>query len=136
MALILPSPGNFVALAGKEQVMLTWQAPVVSGEPPATNYRIYRSLSSGAETYLTTVNTTTFTDTSVTSGQTYFYKTSAVNIVGEGLLSNEVNATPFTNPSAPRNLQALALNVQVLLTWQIPASNGGSAITGYKICID
>src|SRR3989440_11876818 len=36
-------------------------------------------------------------------------------------------------PSAPTNLVATAGNAQVGLTWQAPGSNGGSAITNYKI---
>ncbi len=51
-------------------------------------------------------NITTFNDTSVTPGITYYYKVSAVNSYGEGPLSNEAFATPFTVPSAPMNLAA------------------------------
>src|SRR2546421_9103195 len=36
-------------------------------------------------------------------------------------------------PYAPTNLVATAGNAQVGLTWQAPGSNGGSAITNYKI---
>jgi len=36
-------------------------------------------------------------------------------------------------PSAPSGLAAAAGNAQVVLTWQAPASNGGSAITSYKV---
>src|SRR3989475_9719490 len=38
-----------------------------------------------------------------------------------------------TVPSAPQNLQAAGGNARVTLSWQAPASNGGSAITYYKI---
>src|SRR5207245_8812275 len=64
-----------------------------------------------------------------------------VNSVGEGPRSNEASATPSapppppppTPPSAPTNLVATAGNAQVGLTWQAPASNGGSPITNYEI---
>src|SRR2546427_4741937 len=36
-------------------------------------------------------------------------------------------------PSAPQNLLATGGNAKVTLSWQAPASNGGSAITYYKI---
>ena len=39
-----------------------------------------------------------------------------------------------TAPSAPRNLNATAVgDNRINLTWDAPSSNGGSAITGYKI---
>src|SRR2546428_12161292 len=38
-----------------------------------------------------------------------------------------------TPPSAPQNLQATGGNARVTLSWQVPSSNGGSAITYYKI---
>jgi hypothetical protein len=38
-------------------------------------------------------NVTSYTDTSVTNGATYYYKVSAVNAVGESALSNELSAT-------------------------------------------
>src|SRR3989442_13939118 len=36
-------------------------------------------------------------------------------------------------PSDPQNLQATGGNARVALSWQAPSSNGGSAITYYKI---
>lgn len=40
---------------------------------------------------------------------------------------------PNTAPSAPQTLTSIARDNSVSLTWLAPSSNGGSAITGYKI---
>jgi len=123
------APQNLVATAGNQQVLLSWQAPADNGGSPITNYKIYRN-----GTLLATIGTnTSYVDYNVVNGVTYTYKVSAVNSVGEGPFSNEVSATPCSAPSAPQNLVATAGNQQVLLSWQAPADNGGSPITGYKV---
>src|SRR5205807_1058163 len=136
------APQNLAATGGNAQVTLTWQAPASDGGSPVTNYKIYRGVASGSETLLTTVGAvTSYTDTAVTNGVTYYYQVSALNSVGEGPRSNEASATPNapppppppTPPSAPTNLVATAGNAQVTMTWQAPASNGGSPITNYRI---
>src|SRR5579859_4616883 len=93
-------PQNLTATAGTGQVTLNWQAPASNGGVNITNYRVYRGLSSGSETLLTSGGCSglgavlTCTDTGLTSGQTYYYKVSAVNAIGEGQQSNEASATP------------------------------------------
>jgi len=128
------APQNLVAIAGDGYVSLTWEAPDDNGGLPIVGYNIYRGTSSGNETLLATVgNVLTYNDTGLTNGQTYYYRVSAVNGLGEGELSVEVNATPKTIPSAPQNLVARAGNRYVVLTWEAPADDGGSPIIGYKI---
>src|SRR5207253_850232 len=136
------APQNLAATGGNAQVTLTWQAPASDGGSPITNYKIYRGTSSNGETLLATIgNVLAYTDSAVTNGVPYYYQVSAVNSPGEGAKSNEASATPSapppppppTPPSAPTNLVATAGNAQVGLTWQAPASNGGSPITNYKI---
>ncbi|MCK5547890.1 MAG: fibronectin type III domain-containing protein [Thermoplasmata archaeon] len=95
-------PQNLLAVAGDEQVTLTWTIPNSDGGSPITNYTIYRGMTSGGETLLTTVgNNLAYTDTGLSNGQIYYYKVSAVNSVGEGPKSNETSATPTTVPTDP-----------------------------------
>ena len=42
-------------------------------------------------------------------------------------------ASSFTAPSAPTRANALAEDAQAVVSWTAPASNGGSAITGYTV---
>src|SRR5207249_154710 len=115
------------------QINLSWTAPTNNGGSPITNYKIYRSTSSGTETgYVNLGNVNSYTNTVFTPGVTYFYKVRAVNSVGLSSLSNEASATPPALPSAPQNLQA-AGGKSITISWQPPTSDGGSAITGYKV---
>jgi fibronectin type 3 domain-containing protein len=54
----------------------------------------------------------------------------AWNAVISGLFLGD-GSTPASVPGAPTNLAATRGNAQVALTWQAPASNGGSPITSY-----
>ena len=74
-----------------------------------------------------------FNKSSLPHIDTYFHKITAVNGIGISHQSNEVSATTPTIPSAPQNLQATSSSSSVTLSWQAPASDGGSTITGYKI---
>jgi len=89
------APQNLKATAGDAKVTLSWSAPLSDGGSAVTNYKIYRGTTSGGKTELTTIgNVLTYTDTSVTNGQTYYYQVTAVNSIGESEKSNEAYATP------------------------------------------
>jgi len=117
------APTGLSAVGGSGQVNLAWTA-----SSTATTYNILRGASSGAETLLTpAVASTSYTDSSVTNGTTYFYEVTAVNSGGTSGDSNEASATPaatVTIPSAPTGLSAAAGNAQISLTWT--ASSGAT----------
>lgn len=86
------APQNLTAIAGNQNVSLSWQQPLSDGGSPIINYRIYRN-----GTLLIEVGTnTSLTDTSVINGVVYTYEVSAVNLAGEGNKSAPVTATPTT----------------------------------------
>ena len=74
---------------------LTWTAPASDGGSPITGYQVWRGTTSGTVSLVTPVGlTTTYTDTTVTNGTTYYYRVAAVNAVDTGPGSNERSATP------------------------------------------
>ena len=79
--------------------------------------------------------TTSYTVTGLTNGTRYYFRVLAKNVAGNSAWSNTANAIPRTKPSAPRSLTAAPTNLsgQVRLSWLLPASNGGAAITDYII---
>jgi fibronectin type 3 domain-containing protein len=92
-ATVPPSPpATFTAADGEdEQVTLTWAA--VAG---ASSYNILRGTAPGGP-YVnlhTNFQGTTYVDTNVTNGTTYYYIVRAVNPIGESANSIEVQATP------------------------------------------
>src|SRR2546428_7317178 len=81
--------------AGDAAVTLSWLAPSNDGGSPITAYKVYRGTIAGAETLLVTLaDVRTYFDSGLINGRTYWYQVSAVNAVGDGILSNEVSATP------------------------------------------
>ena len=96
-AVTTPSaPQTLTAVGGDSQVSLSWSAPASNGGSAVTAYKIYRSTVSGSETLLASPagTGTTYTDGTAANGTTYYYKVTAVNAAGEGILSNEASATP------------------------------------------
>ena len=88
-------PQNVQATGGNMQIVLTWQMPASNGGSAITGYNIYRGTSSGGEIFYTNPgNVTTYTDGSLTNGQTYYYVLAAINGVGQGDPAIEVYATP------------------------------------------
>jgi subtilisin family serine protease len=87
------APINLVAASANTQVSLAWDLSV-----GATTYNVKRSVTSGGPytTVASGVTTTTYTDTGLTNGVTFYYVVSGVNSIGESANSAQVSATPST----------------------------------------
>jgi hypothetical protein len=93
-ATTVPAAPVLTPTSGLVSVALSWTVPADGGSP-ISGYRIYRGTTPGGEALLTTVTIgTTYLDTAVTSGVTYYYQVTAVNGDGESVRSVEVSATP------------------------------------------
>ncbi|MEJ0099076.1 MAG: hypothetical protein WDO12_04760 [Pseudomonadota bacterium] len=118
------APASLVATAGNAQVGLSWSA-----SSTATSYAVKRAtISGGPYADLTTATSTSYIDSSVVNGATYFYVVAAINAQGASGMSPSAWATPAAVTTPPvttmpvTSLPAVAAlnNVQV-------AVNGGSA---------
>jgi hypothetical protein len=87
------APTNLAASTASGQVALTWAAST-----GATGYNVYRGTAAGQESTIplnsSTLTGTSYTDTTVTNGTTYYYVVKAVDSAGSSAASNEVTATP------------------------------------------
>ncbi len=125
------APANVSASTGDGQATVSWAAP--SGT--VTGYNLYRATASGGEgntPYKTGLTGTSFGDTGLTDGTTYYYKVAAVNSVGVSSQSAEVSAEPVaagTAPAAPTGLNAAAGDTQAMLTWSAPSG----PVAGYNL---
>ena len=128
----MPGAPTLTATAGNGSVSLTWTAPPRTAAPRhrLQGLPLHRS---GAETLLATLgNVTSYTDTALTNGTTYYYKVSAAQRGRRRRpLQRALRHPAPAAPGAPTAQRATAGNGSVSLSLDAPASNGGSPITGY-----
>jgi PKD repeat protein len=86
------APQLVSAVRASGQVTVSWLEPD-NGGSPITGYRVYRSTTSGAETFLTSVpaTATKYFDNAAPATSNWFYRVTAVNAVAEGPFCREVN---------------------------------------------
>ncbi|HXC75648.1 MAG TPA: GH25 family lysozyme [Candidatus Acidoferrum sp.] len=134
----VPGPPTAVsATAGTAQATLSWTAPTNTGGSEITGYKVTPFIGATAQTTIPTdSNATGFTVNSLLSGTTYTFKVAAINSIGTGsasAASNAVTPSAASVPGPPTAAVATAGNARVSLTWTAPASDGGSAITSYRV---
>jgi fibronectin type 3 domain-containing protein len=126
----LAPPSGLGATPGSGQVSLSWAASV-----RASSYHVKRATVSGGP-YVTVAcpTATSYVDTGLTNGTTYYYVVSGAfsgnpNAGGESADSSEASATPQgPPPAAPTGLTATPGNAQVALAW-----NASTGATRYNV---
>jgi len=90
------APTGLTATAGNAQVTLSWNSST-----GATSYTVLRSTTGGGayNSVVTGLTATTYTDTGLTNGTTYYYVVQAVTAAGTSGNSNQVSATPSAPPA-------------------------------------
>ena len=128
------APTGVTVVTNYTSLTLNWTA--AAGAP--TSYNVKRSTTTGTEVTLPAgagVTDTTFTDTTVATGTTYFYTVSAVNGSGESADSAEVSGTAPGNPLAYESFNYTELTngsattaAGFTGTWMI--TNGATVVSG------
>ncbi|MBI4051470.1 MAG: gliding motility-associated C-terminal domain-containing protein [Elusimicrobia bacterium] len=122
---LVPSvPTGLTALSGNRQVALSWNP---NPEPDIDFYRIWRDSLDPADFFvpITTTSLTTFTDTGLINGNSYYYRISAVDTgpnVLESPLTAWVTGYPFVVISSVTvtSITPDAIARSINLTWDNP----------------
>jgi chitin-binding protein len=129
-----PAPTGLTASAGNAQVALSWGS--ASG---ATGYNVKRSTTNGGpySNVASNVSGTSYTNTGLTNGTTYYYVVTAVNASGESPVSTQVSGTP-TAPTGDTGGVTVTKSVAANSPWfnelQVRLANTGP-ITAMTITV-
>jgi lysophospholipase L1-like esterase len=99
--------------AGNALVSLSWNTAAWE-----TSYCVKRSTNSGGEVTITCVTGTSYIDSGLTNGTTYYYVVSATNAAGESADSPEVSTTPLDG--APVACNIVFVGDSITFGWTLP----------------
>jgi len=118
------APLQLTAIPGDGRATLSWQS--VNG---ATGYAVYRgTVAAGTLLFISSAAATTFTDTGLTNGTTYFYAVAAYNNAGTGPRSAAVSVVPQPSQtvfsSVPYYGDVLNYEPLTAARWSVVADEG------------
>ena len=118
-------PAGIKVTPGSSQIALTWSA-----SSTAASYKVYRAAASGGPyTAVGSPTSTSYTDTGVTNGTSYWYQLTSVSSYGESVPCPSLNVVANPPPNPPAGLAGTASG-GVTLTWN--ASTGASSYFIYR----
>jgi fibronectin type 3 domain-containing protein len=126
-------PANLAAtVVSSSKITLTWSAST-SGGLPIASYHVYSGTSPSSLSQIAVASGTSYNNTKLTAGTTYYYAVQAVDTLAEAsALSSPVSATTFPLPSTPSNVVAQGTKTtQIAVSWS--PSNGALAIARYLV---
>ena len=118
-------------------VTVSFVAPSNNGGSIITGYNLSSSPDDITYTQVAT-NVTADQTVTVSSAGTWYFKSQAINNVGTAGLGSAVSITTPTVPSSPQNASSVIPSINsapydVTVSWDLPTSTGGSALTGYNV---
>lgn len=136
--LALPSaPQSITTTAADASITVSWAAPSSDGGSPITGYtvEVFTAATGGSAVDTCTpssLSNLTCTSSGRTNGTTYYVSVKATNANGTGDASARASVIAGAQASAPRSVAAVRGDGSIVVSWQVPTSDGGSPITGYE----
>ncbi len=128
-------PLGLTAEPGDGFVLLNWEAPHDDGGWQLVGYRVFRGMSESALSKVGTVGgaSTSYNDTNVLNGETYWYSVMAHTAAADGPRCRCISATPLGPPSTPLDLTVIPGDGEAMLSWKAPEDDGGTEVVGYHV---
>ena len=127
--------GTLTASVSGTSATLSWSEPTDPGTGSITGYSVQYQLD-GASTWTGWTFDSLATTTVITGlslGEDYNMRVAAINALGVGVYSTAAVNPTNVEPRVPQNLVLTPDNTEIGLAWEVPTSDGGSAITGYSV---
>ena len=123
---------------GDGEITVAWDAPLGNGGSTTTGYKVQwkeETTPNWDSPSEETDDASPYTIENLTNGTRYDVRVLAVNDVGDGPPSGDVEGTPSTRPQPPTITDITHGHQKLIVTWTAPtdADTGGSDITGYIV---
>ncbi|MDW3219367.1 MAG: Ig-like domain repeat protein [Acidimicrobiales bacterium] len=126
-----PAPRNVVGVPDDGEVAVSWDEP--GDTTGITGYEV-TAAPGGATCSTVGVSNTSCDVTGLTNGTAYTFTVTPTTDSGPGTTSLPSDpVTPTGPPDAPVSVEGAAGDGRVVVSWDPPANDGGSPITGYTV---
>ena len=145
---LAPSTPLNLDLVGRTATSISfkWDQPLSNGGIPLVGFNIYMATGSSDYSLLTAAapytnpTITSYTASSLTSGQSYKFKIGSYNALFSSLQTDYIYVIASDLPEKPVNAPIINTVSQSTITLTLttipPANNGGSSVTGYIVMMD
>ena len=128
------APNSVSALSGNGQAVVSFGVPVGNGGTAVTSYTVTATPVGGGTAVTGSGTFSPITVSGLSNGTPYTFTVKATNSVGTGSASSASTAvTPATTPGVPTSVSAISSNAQAVVSFTVPASNGGATISSYTV---